>query len=29
MEDNALQQSLLAIERNGWDALCASTGDTF
>jgi hypothetical protein len=29
MEDDALQQSLLAIERKGWDALCASTGDTF
>lgn len=29
MDDNELQDTLLEVERRGWDSLCDSTGDTF
>jgi len=29
MDDNELQNTLVDIERRGWDSLCNSTGDTF
>jgi len=29
MDDNGLQNTLLELERRGWDSLCDSTGDIF
>lgn len=29
MDDEDLQNTLIQIERSGWDSLCDSTGDTF